>query len=145
MFEVVLEDVLDQFRGEVIQWKSGNDKIVGAVGNELLKWDDVNRGLSGHAFPDVVCFESSLEVIGECLVQLNQIKLILITEMPDDGAGHCAGARADFENSNGRTISGTRSQVPGHRPGQKPTAGSNRASRFESFPKLTEERGVLSE
>ena len=105
----------------------------------------MNGRLLGNLFPDRVGFEALLEVFGEGFVQLDKIEAVVFSNVLNDGAGDGSSAGADFEDSDGRVVSRSGTQVTRHRSRKKPAAGSNRAGRFETFSKLAEKRGVLFE
>lgn len=102
-------------------------------------------GLLGDSIPDGIGFEALFEVLGEGFVQFDEIESVVLSNVLNDGASDSSRARSDFEDSDWWAVGRTGSQIADHGPRQEPTAGSDGAGRFEAFPKLTEERGVLFE
>ena len=139
VFEVVLENLIDQWRREVVQRQAGDHEVVRCVGLKFLQRGDVNFGQVRDSAQLWVGFETLPQVLGECFVQLDKVEAVALAQVPDDCSRDGSGAGADFEDSNGR-VGRSVSQIARHRAGEKTAARRDRSGGFELVSELAEER-----
>lgn len=144
MAEVVLENVANQIDREVVQWQAGDHEVVRRIGLKLLQRLHVDFGESGDSIPDGLSLESPSQMVGERLVQFDEVEAVAVLQLFDDCVREGAGPGADFEHSD-RLVGLSLSQVTRHCSRQKPAARRDCSGRLEPLSKLAEEGELFSE
>lgn len=143
-FEVGVYEFVDELRGEVVEWESGDDEVEGSFRLVVLQGKLVDGRLVFGCDPVRFSVEALVECIDEVGVEFNEVQLVVWLQEFDDAVGDRPGAGADFEDAYGlRIVAG--GEIASHCSSEEAAAGSDGTGRFEAFSKLGEEGEIVLE